>query len=141
MMQSIPAGPWLLLHVSSCPTIHLCSWSEPERAREEPPGRFAIATPSVWGVRGWGQEEVGCHLLQFIMCCMRLSREAEPIELGFPGGSLIKNPPASAGDTGGQGFDPWAWKEEMATSLTRQWQPTPVFLPGKISRTEDHGGL
>ena len=142
MMQSIPAGPWLLLHVPSCPTIHLRSWSEPERAREEPPGRFVITIPSVWGVWGLGSGgsrlSLGCSL----SCAVwGFSREAEPIELGFPGGSMIKNPPASAGDTGAQGFDPWAWKEEMATSLTRQWQPTPVFLPGKISRTEDHGGL
>ena len=26
---------------------------------------------------------------------------------GFPGGSVVKNPPANAGDTG---FDPWARK-------------------------------
>ena len=46
---------------------------------------------------------------------------------GFPGGSVVKNPPANAGDGRDTEFDPWvgkiAWK--------RKWQPTPVFLPGK----------
>ena len=71
MMQSIPVGPWLLLHVPSCPTIHLHSWSEPERAREEPPGRFTIATPSVWGV--WVFGSGGSRLsLRLIMCCIRV---------------------------------------------------------------------
>ena len=44
---------------------------------------------------------------------------------GFPGGSVVKNSPANAGDTG---FNFWVgtipWR--------RQWQPTPVFLPGEF---------
>ena len=47
---------------------------------------------------------------------------------GFPGGSLVKNPPAIAGDVGSipgkrleKGKNPWR----------RKWQPTPLFLPGK----------
>ena len=43
---------------------------------------------------------------------------------------VVKNPPASARDTGRQGLDPWIrnspWRKE--------WQPTPGFLPG-----ESHG--
>ena len=43
---------------------------------------------------------------------------------GFPDGSVVKNPPANAGDThsipGSRRF-PWR----------RTWQSTPVFLPGK----------
>ena len=42
----------------------------------------------------------------------------------FPGGRGIKNPPANAGDAGsvpGVGKIP----------QRRQWQPTPIFLPGK----------
>ena len=51
----------------------------------------------------------------------------------FPGGSVVKNPPAKAGDTRdsrdigsipGWGKIPWR----------RKWQPTPVFLAG-----ESHG--
>ena len=47
---------------------------------------------------------------------------------GFPGGSVIKNLPANAGDAGsipGSGRSP----------QRRKWQPTPVLLPG-----ESHGG-
>ena len=40
---------------------------------------------------------------------------------------MVKNPPANAGD---QGFSPWVRK----TLRRREWQPTPVFLPG-----ESHG--
>ena len=43
---------------------------------------------------------------------------------GFPGGSVVKNPPANAGDPSSipeSGRFHWRWK----------WQPTPVFLPGK----------
>ena len=44
---------------------------------------------------------------------------------GFPGGGLvIKNPPASAGDVG---FIPGSGRSPRR----REWQPTPVFLPGK----------
>ena len=50
--------------------------------------------------------------------------------LGFPGGSVVKNLPARAGDAGDvgsiarSGKIPWRSK----------WQSTPVFLPG-----ESHG--
>ena len=43
----------------------------------------------------------------------------------FPGGSLLKNPPANAGDTRltpGSGRFPWRG----------QWQPTLVFLLGEF---------
>ena len=42
---------------------------------------------------------------------------------GFPGGSVVKNLLASAGD----GFDPWVGKSPWR----KEWQPTPAFLPGK----------
>ena len=48
--------------------------------------------------------------------------------MGFPGGSIVKNLPASAGVAGDIGFDPWVWK----IPWRRKWQPTPVFLPGKF---------
>ena len=46
------------------------------------------------------------------------------VSTGFPGGSVVKNLPANAGDMGlipGSGRSPGEGK----------WQPTPVFLPGK----------
>ena len=47
---------------------------------------------------------------------------------GFPGGSVVKNPPANIGDTGDAGLIPGSGK----ISWSRKWQPTPVFLPGKF---------
>ena len=44
---------------------------------------------------------------------------------GFPGGSAVKNSPASAGDNG---FDPWVRK----IPWRRKWQPAPAFLPEKF---------
>ena len=46
---------------------------------------------------------------------------------------MVKNPPAKAGDVGdarGTGSIPWVGK----IPWRREWQPTPVFLPG-----ESHG--
>ena len=51
---------------------------------------------------------------------------------GFPGGSVVKDPPVSAGDTGsvsGLGRSPWR----------RKWQPTPAFLTGKPHRQRSCG--
>ena len=45
--------------------------------------------------------------------------------MSFPGGYLIKNPRANAGDAvsiPGVGKIPWR----------RKWQPTPIFLPGEL---------
>ena len=55
---------------------------------------------------------------------------------GFPGGSVVKNPPAM--------------QETQVRSLVVEggeipwrtaWQPTPVFLPGESPWTEEPGGL
>ena len=49
--------------------------------------------------------------------------------LDFPGGSVIKNPPANAGDIGSiHGSISWDTGKIL---WRRKWQPTPVFLPGK----------
>ena len=40
---------------------------------------------------------------------------------------VVKNLPANAGDVKRCGFDPWVRK----IPWRREWQPTPVFLPGK----------
>ena len=44
--------------------------------------------------------------------------------MGFPGGSVVKNPPAKAENVG---FDPWVGK----ILYRKKWQLTPVFLPWK----------
>ena len=41
---------------------------------------------------------------------------------GFPGGSVVKNPPANTGDV-----DPWVGKNPWR----KKWQPTPVLLFGE----------
>ena len=43
---------------------------------------------------------------------------------GFPGGSVVKNPPANAGDAGDMGSIPGSERSPWR----RKWQPTPVFL-------------
>ena len=53
--------------------------------------------------------------------------EKLPLCSGFPGGSVVKNPPANARDVGsvlGVGKSPWR----------RKWQPIPVFFFGKSHR-------
>ena len=45
--------------------------------------------------------------------------------MSFPGGSVEKNLPANAGDTGGL-FQSLG-QEDL---LIRKWQPAPTFLPG-----------
>ena len=49
--------------------------------------------------------------------------------LGFPGGSVVKNLPANAGDTGDAGSNPG-----LGDCWRRKWQHVPVFSPG-----ESHG--
>jgi len=49
---------------------------------------------------------------------------------GFPGGVMVKNLPASAGDVKRLRFNSWVRK----IPWRRAWQPTPVLLPG-----ESHG--
>ena len=46
----------------------------------------------------------------------------------------VKNPPANAEDSE---FDPWVRK----IPWKRAWKPTPVFLPGESSETEEPDGL
>ena len=53
---------------------------------------------------------------------------ANLVSQGFPGDTVVKNPPASAGDARDAGFIPGL--ERFPQS--RKWQPTPVFLPGKL---------
>ena len=45
----------------------------------------------------------------------------------YPGGSVVKNLPANARHRRCR-FDPWVGK----IPWRRAWQPTPVFLPGKL---------
>ena len=46
---------------------------------------------------------------------------------GFPGGAVVKNLPANAGDARDTGLIPGSGR----SPYRRKWQLTPVFLPGK----------
>ena len=54
----------------------------------------------------------------------------KPTHMGFPGGLVIKNQSANAGDVKSCRFDPWVKK----TPWRKAWQPTPVLLSA-----ESHG--
>ena len=47
--------------------------------------------------------------------------------MGFPGGAVVKNPPANAGDVR-RGYDPWVGK----IPWSRKLQPTPISLTRKL---------
>ena len=47
---------------------------------------------------------------------------------GFPGGTVVKNPPYNAGDTGDTGSIPGLGRFPQS----KKSQPTPVFLLGKF---------
>ena len=59
-------------------------------------------------------------------------KEIKPF-LGFPGGSEVKGPACNAGDLGSiPGLERFPWR--------REWQPTPVFLPGEFHRQRNLAG-
>ena len=57
--------------------------------------------------------------------------------IGFPGGSVVKNLPANAGDSGDMGLILGLGRSPRV----RKWQPTLIFLPGEIPWTEERGRL
>ena len=52
---------------------------------------------------------------------------------GFPGGSVVRNLPANAGDLGQFLYPEDPWEEKMATHSS--------ILAWEIPWTEEHGGL
>ena len=52
---------------------------------------------------------------------------------GFPGCAVVKNPPLNAGDTG-------TMSAFRKIPRSRKWQPTSVFLPGKLHGQRSLGG-
>ena len=56
--------------------------------------------------------------------------------MGFPGGASSKESACQCRRCKRWRFDPWVAK----IPWRRKWQPTPVFLPGKIPCTEEPGG-
>ena len=63
--------------------------------------------------------------------CVSRKKKKKPVrQKGFFNGSAGK-------ESGRHGLDPWVGK----IPWSRGWQPTPVFLPGESSWTEEPGGL
>ena len=61
-------------------------------------------------------------------------------QIGFPGGSVVKNLPANVGDTGDAGSIPWSARSPGAgTSKPRQYHSS--ILAWKIPRTAKPGRL
>ena len=59
------------------------------------------------------------------------------IRVGFPGGAIGKEPTCQCRRPKRPGFNPWVKK----IPWRREWLHSPVFLPGKIPRTEELGRL
>ena len=69
-------------------------------------------------------------VLSALGCCQWLTSPPSLMQSlkgnwGFPGGSVVKNPPVNAGDTG---LIPWIGM----ILWSKKGKPTPVFLPGKF---------
>ena len=62
------------------------------------------------------------------------------VKSGFPGGAVVKNMSANAGDAGDTGLitGPSHWVKKIPWK--RKWQPSPVFLPGKSHRPRSLAG-
>ena len=57
-----------------------------------------------------------------------------PAAIGFPGSSVVKSPPANAGDWGpipGSGRSPGGGGGDQEDPLEEGVAPAPVFLPGE----------
>ena len=74
-------------------------------------------------------EDTSIHPLAPLICPPLTKR-------GFPGSTVVKNPPAMQ-EAQRLGFKSWVRK----IPWRRKWQSTPVFLPGRIPRMEEPGGL
>ena len=68
---------------------------------------------------------VGCHCLLHIDIQINGFINIYRYMYGFPGGSVVKNTPANAGDARGMGLIPGSGRSPG------ECQPIPVFLPGK----------
>ena len=53
-------------------------------------------------------------------------------ERGFPGGSLVENLPANAGDAGDVATGSWLWK----IPWRKKWQLSPIFFLGNPTDRE-----
>ena len=89
-------------------------------------------SPSILCLLQWQADSLPLHRLGSPYVCAYLPffplKIRQLYTWGFPGGTVVKNPPVSAGDTRGTGSIPGSGK----IPWSRKWQPTPVLLPGKF---------
>ena len=85
------------------------------------------------GEQAMNKEEINCQHLNFFLALYCLpqwfSCEKDPSfhgENSFPDGSVVKNLPAVQ--------EMWVWSLGGEDPWRREWQPTPVFLPGDSHR-------
>ena len=76
-------------------------------------------------------------IVGFKSLSLSLNLENSPWMAGFPGGASDKETACQCRRCKRHRCDPWVWK----IPWSRKWQPTPVYLPGKITWAEEPGGL
>ena len=102
----ISTRPTDILAPTVAVTHHLCEWGD----------RRTVHLDGFWASRGDEAAVPDVFPVPY------------PSLKGFPGDSVIKKPPANAGDAGDMGLIPGLGRPPPRR---RKWQPTPVFLPGK----------
>ena len=66
-------------------------------------------------------------LAMYLETVSKFIKKTTMICKAFPGGTVVKNPPANARDAGDMGSIP----RFRRSTWRRKWQPTSVFLPGE----------
>ena len=77
------------------------------------------------------------HSYHFPVPILYSLRESHCQDCGLPSGASGKESACQCRRHEGHGFDPWVRK----IPWRREWQPTPVFLPGESPWTEEPGRL
>ena len=92
---------------------------------------------NIWLPKGevTGRDTLGVRDWNIYTIVFKIDNQQGPT-VGFPGGRVVKNPPASALDAWRRGFDPWVGK----IPWRRKWQPTPVCLPWKFHGQQSQVG-
>ena len=127
-------GDLLGLNLSTCgrkpgPQF-LNRWSSHDSLQREP----FITSPRLHGTTGHRGNQALFLIKSLLITISFLPFSGEQWiprgDQGFPGDSVVKNPPANVGDIIRHRFDPRAGK----IPWRRKWKPTPIFLPA-----ESHG--
>ena len=98
-----------------------------------------LTDPRGWWTRDKGKDggdlKDGVCVPTSWSCAIQCPRHF-PLTLGFPGGASGKEPACHCRRHKRHGFSPWIGK----VPWRREWQPTPVFLPGESHRWRSLAG-